>query len=64
MKKAKRFQEKKCVVEARVTTLENEKEIGEVLAKVQKKNLNLDAQLTQDKSNHERLLKEIEKKIK
>ncbi len=34
MKIARRFQEKKRVVKTRVTTLENEKEIGEILAKV------------------------------
>ncbi len=52
-------------LKTRVTNLKNEKkEIGEALVEVQKKNFHLEAQLTQDKLNHERLLKEIKKKIK
>jgi F0F1-type ATP synthase membrane subunit b/b' len=49
-----------------IITIINKKkrEIGEALAKVQKKNLHLEARLTHDKTNYERLLKEIEKKIK
>jgi hypothetical protein len=49
----------------RVTTLEIEKkEACEALAKEHKRNLHLETQLTHDKTNQERLLKEIEKKIK
>ncbi len=50
--------EEMCQLKTKVTILENEKkETREVLAKVQKRNLHLEVQLTQDKSNHERLLK-------
>jgi hypothetical protein len=52
-------------MKTRVTILKNEnKEIGEVLAKIQKRNLHIEAQLIHDKSNHERLLKETNQKIK
>ncbi len=66
MKKNQRItREEMCQLKTKVTILKDEKrEMSEVLAKVQKMNLHLKAQLTQDKSNHERLLKEIEKKIK
>jgi hypothetical protein len=54
-----------CQLKTIVTTLENEKrETSEVLAEVQKRNLDLEVQLIQDKSNHERFLKRIKKKIK
>ncbi len=57
--------EEMCQLKTRVTTLENEKrEISEVLVEVQKRNLDLEVQLIQDKSNHERLLKETKMKIK
>jgi len=57
--------EKMCQLKIKVTTLENEKrETSEVIAKVKKRNLNLEVQLICDKSNHERLLKETKKKIK
>ncbi len=48
-----------------VITLENEKrETSEALAKVQKRNLHLEARLTHDKTTYKRLLKETKKKIK
>jgi hypothetical protein len=54
-----------CQLKTRITTLENEKrETNEVLVEVQKRNLDLEVQLIQDNSNHERLLKETKKKIK
>jgi hypothetical protein len=57
--------EEMCQLKTIVTILENEKrEIGEVLAKIQKRNLHLEVQLTHDKSNHETLSKETKKKIK
>ncbi len=47
-----------------IIILEKKKrETSEALAKIQKRNLHLEAQLTHDKTNYERLLKEIEKKI-
>ncbi len=65
MKKSIQFQEKKMSqLKTKVTNLKNEKETCEALVEVQKKKFHLEAQLTQDKSNQERLFKETKKKIK
>jgi hypothetical protein len=54
-----------CQLKTKVITLENEKrETSEILAEVQKRNFHLEAQLTHDKSNHEKVLKKTKKKIK
>lgn len=56
--------EKMSQLKTIVINLKNGKETCEALVEVQKRNLHLEAQLTQDKSNQKRLLKETKKKIK